>query len=339
MEHKERTRTSISPLGLNKSTPDNVVEDGALEVCHNLRFANGAWRNVQEFNKEDIPASLKGKDILYIHPVGGERNFITNQSAEVTETRIKYYGMRSQPTAVEPKGSGDTTPSPTFDLGDISQRPISGILRPFFTNYYLDAPLSMARRNPSSVTLYDTDLVKIGVVDSFDNGVLSYVPEQDERGVFILYSANVTYLKLGETLNETFYFVSDTPSTEYGHNAVFVKRGGNYYYYGGIILVENNTYAIREKATDIAISCNISSLNKVRSMFKKGIVSGETIIYFNTYEENSIFYHENLSTLGYLSETSSDAKVLDTPKFGFTDGKIEYHPCKRPDIFVFHPKV
>ena len=64
MEQKERTRTSISPTGLNKSTPDNVVEDGALEVCHNLRFANGAWRNVQEFEKKPMP-QIDGYDILY----------------------------------------------------------------------------------------------------------------------------------------------------------------------------------------------------------------------------------------------------------------------------------
>lgn len=332
MEHKERTRTSISPLGLNKSTPDNVVEDGALEVCHNLRFANGAWRNVQEFSAKDIPDALKNKKIEYIHPVGGEHNFITKQETEVRETRVKFYGMRSQPTnneIVQPKGSGDTTPSPTFDSGDIdmSKFPMVGILDSFYTNYYLDAPLSIARKNPSSVTLYDKDLVKMGVVDSFDKGVLSYIPEQDGRGVFILYSADVAYLKLGETLNETFYFVSDTPSTEYGHNAVFIKRGDNYYYYGGIILVENDTYAIREKATGIVISCNISSLNMVRDMFKKGIFNGEEAIYFNVYEENAIFYSDDFSSLGYLSDTSAETESSTTPKFSINENGIIKYYC------------
>lgn len=92
MEQKERTRTSISPIGLNKSTPDNVVEDGALEVCHNLRFANGAWRNVQEFEQKPMP-QIDGYDILYKHPATPENEYIAiakEESSNDTPTLYAY---------------------------------------------------------------------------------------------------------------------------------------------------------------------------------------------------------------------------------------------------------
>lgn len=94
MEQKERTRTSISPTGLNKSTPDNVVEDGALEVCHNLRFANGAWRNVQEFEKKPMP-QIDGYDILYKHPATPENMYIGVTKDVIVEKKTSYYAHRA----------------------------------------------------------------------------------------------------------------------------------------------------------------------------------------------------------------------------------------------------
>ena len=76
MENKERIRSNIIPKGLNLSTPDGAVEDGALSVCNNLRFANGAWRNVNEFLKKNLPSGILSNRIAYIHPANGKAVYI-----------------------------------------------------------------------------------------------------------------------------------------------------------------------------------------------------------------------------------------------------------------------
>lgn len=333
MEHKERTRTSISPLGLNKSTPDNVVEDGALEVCHNLRFANGAWRNVQEFNAEDIPATLKGKDILYTHPVSGKKNYITKESTTVKETRVKYYGMRSQPISATPKAS-----NARFSVNLGTTKPIVGILDSVSETYYLDKPLREAQSNPHTATIYNKDLERLGVVAGYYNGKLSFYNEEEEdyrSGLLPMWHAEVSYFKLGEMFSETFYFVVEDISATNEHNDVFVKRGDNYLYFGTISSVdtETNTYAIWEKESGTTIACTILGLKKMYLYFPYYIsLNNDTLFYFR-FEENALFLRGYNGIVGYMSEvdgdengTSTEVENSSTPKFKYgANGNIVYY--------------
>ena len=43
-----RMRTSVAISGLDRSTPDDMVKDGACEELHNVRYKDNAWRPVHE---------------------------------------------------------------------------------------------------------------------------------------------------------------------------------------------------------------------------------------------------------------------------------------------------
>lgn len=331
MEHKERTRTSISPLGLNKSTPDNVVEDGALEVCHNLRFANGAWRNVQEFLQKNAPSTLQGKDILYAHIANGKPNYITKDTKSVTTEKVKYYGMRSQPMAVVPKGVDEgSSPNPAADF--VVKNPMVGILKPISQTYYLDAPLSVAKSNPNSVKLFDKDLIELGKVAEFNNGRLSYYNEEriDYRdGDLELFYSEVMYAKLGEYLNETFYFIDQDLSAEDSCKAVFVKRGENYIYFGSVTNIdkETNSYAIYERSSGITIACVITSLKSTVIRFKRTLNLDGDQLFHNAYEEYALLMRGYNGYIGYFHGNIDEGSTFEgdaTPKFIETNGKKTY---------------
>lgn len=315
MEHKERIRTSISPSGLNASTPDNVVEDGALEVCHNLRFANGAWRNVQEFSAEDIPGALKNKKILYAHPVAGKSNYIIAQSGAANPyTRTMYYAVRSQLMADTP-----TTQSTSPLAGYSGAKPTTGILTPYSTTYYLDAPLSEARLNPNRVAIYDDRLNRLGVVAETKSNTLLYFDERDIQavdGALTLYRADVVYTQLGKTFNETFYFVRSAISEAVGQNAVFVKRGDNFVYFGKITScdAETRTYAVTKREDGIVVACVIPSPTPHYMQFLHSVNINGDDLFYNVYEEYALFMFANEGALGYLSNTAKDMESSSTPK-------------------------
>lgn len=54
MNEYERLRASVPISGIDTSTPDAVVADGKCEKLHNMRYAAGTWRNVN-----DIPTEFK----------------------------------------------------------------------------------------------------------------------------------------------------------------------------------------------------------------------------------------------------------------------------------------
>lgn len=290
MEQKERKRTSISPLGLNLSTPDNVVEDGALEVCHNLRFANGAWRNVQEFEHKDIPESLADKDLLYIHPVQGLYNYISRDEDVVTTTKIDYYGTTAY--SLEQQGGGG----------------FNAIL-----NYVLDKPLSSVGAESNGVSLYKSNALhtqynKVGDVVDYRDGVLTYIPKglSTEDGYITLYYADVNYRKLAKTYNDRFYFVTTTPSPNTGSNAVFVKRGDNYYYWGVIKKITNSTFTINEVESGEDVTCRVDGVTLEHIYLKRCLRNkfGVVQFYCNAYEEWAIYTRGEY--IGYFNDQSSE---------------------------------
>ena len=176
----ERTRTSISPMGLNKSTPDNAVEDGALEVCHNLRFSNGAWRNVQEF--ESRAKANIGQPILYKHPATDANKYIVSkQEAFDIEIVDKY--------AVRKVGASNL--------------------------YYLDKPFSTVRLNPQGERIYSRTTGKgyseLGVVHSASTASITYLPPlQKLHNTMWLWQGTIRSGEAEDTPTETNLYLAST---------------------------------------------------------------------------------------------------------------------------------
>lgn len=63
----QRQRTSVAIQGIDKSTPDDLVQDGKCEVLHNMRYKDGAWRPVHPYTSQSTTSS----NIVYHHPVAG----------------------------------------------------------------------------------------------------------------------------------------------------------------------------------------------------------------------------------------------------------------------------
>lgn len=81
-----RSRTSIAVSGLDTSTPDMQVGDGAMKILHNLRYSGKGWRNMRPFalrhalhGDDDIFRNL---NILYHHPAAGIDAYIVSSPRE-----------------------------------------------------------------------------------------------------------------------------------------------------------------------------------------------------------------------------------------------------------------
>lgn len=70
-------RTSVAISGLDRSTPDDMVKDGACEELHNLRFKDNAWRPVNDFSSVQLSFdSTRSGKICYKHPATSEDKYI-----------------------------------------------------------------------------------------------------------------------------------------------------------------------------------------------------------------------------------------------------------------------
>lgn len=86
-----RQKTSVAIIGLDRSTPDDIVKDGACEELHNVRYKDNAWRPVHEHKvaaHPNLPISTADTsyNIVYKHPA-------TPESHYVVEIKVngKYY--------------------------------------------------------------------------------------------------------------------------------------------------------------------------------------------------------------------------------------------------------
>lgn len=94
---RKNSKAAIIPLkGINTSTPDNTVEDGACEVLHNMRIKDGAWRNVDGLEwigaVNAQPVEVDGErqmisEVLYKHPSASEASYIVISYSEGHQSR------------------------------------------------------------------------------------------------------------------------------------------------------------------------------------------------------------------------------------------------------------
>lgn len=64
----QRERAGIPILGLDTSTPDDIVEDGKCQALHNLRYKESAWRPMHRFK---LLHTISSVDVVYHHPISG----------------------------------------------------------------------------------------------------------------------------------------------------------------------------------------------------------------------------------------------------------------------------
>ncbi len=96
----QRQKTSVAIIGLDRSTPDDIVKDGACEELHNVRYKDNAWRPVHEHSTtavllDDIVAEF---DIVYHHPAAGENTYIARYKDEPDEYVTIALHEDEQPT-------------------------------------------------------------------------------------------------------------------------------------------------------------------------------------------------------------------------------------------------
>ena len=71
-----RERKSVPILGIDRSTPDDLVEDGKCAELNNLRYKDGAWRTVKGFSPKQLFVLDPDYEIAYHHPATGEHSYI-----------------------------------------------------------------------------------------------------------------------------------------------------------------------------------------------------------------------------------------------------------------------
>lgn len=64
----QRERAGIPILGIDTSTPDDLVEDGKCQELHNLRYKESAWRPMHRFK---LLHRISSMDVVYHHPISG----------------------------------------------------------------------------------------------------------------------------------------------------------------------------------------------------------------------------------------------------------------------------
>lgn len=85
----ERKRTGIAISGVDIASPDHSVTDGKCEQLHNMRYANGAWRNVHPFvEKHSLNSTVY--EIIYHHPANKDNEYIAKKT---TKPFYAYYNF------------------------------------------------------------------------------------------------------------------------------------------------------------------------------------------------------------------------------------------------------
>lgn len=85
----ERQRTGIAISGVDIASPDHSVTDGKCQELHNMRYANGAWRNVHPFvEKHSLNSTVY--EIIYHHPANKDNEYIAKKT---TKPFYAYYNF------------------------------------------------------------------------------------------------------------------------------------------------------------------------------------------------------------------------------------------------------
>lgn len=94
MATEDRKRVGVPISGIDIAAPDHSVADGKCETIHNLRYANGAWRNVHPFEgKSDLKSEYK---IIYHHPATKDNEYIAELHKPGHSALYAYYNLNDQ---------------------------------------------------------------------------------------------------------------------------------------------------------------------------------------------------------------------------------------------------
>lgn len=88
-----RERTSVPISGLDLSTPDDLVQDGACSHLRNMRYHSNAWRPIHPFCKRQFKGDF---DIVYHHPTAYDDIYITSHNG--VYGTIRFYDNGSTTT-------------------------------------------------------------------------------------------------------------------------------------------------------------------------------------------------------------------------------------------------
>lgn len=92
----ERVRTSVAISGIDRSTPDDIVKDGACSTLHNMRYNAEAWRPMHQHKARAVTLSngnaVSGSrfEILYNHPADNDDVYIARRTLRQGNDRSKY---------------------------------------------------------------------------------------------------------------------------------------------------------------------------------------------------------------------------------------------------------
>lgn len=105
----QRERAGIPILGIDTSTPDDLVEDGKCQELHNLRYKDSAWRPMHRFK---LLHSISSMDVVYHHPISGR--YIVR---EEIKGQVRYYAYdlsTPNPVPITLLGALDKVPEGTL---------------------------------------------------------------------------------------------------------------------------------------------------------------------------------------------------------------------------------
>ena len=96
----ERKRTSVAIQGLDLSTPDDIVKDGACSELYNMRYKDGAWRPVHPYVEKQFAITLVAHTkVVYKHPASAEDRYIVESFYKDIEYR--YYEISLYDTTLD----------------------------------------------------------------------------------------------------------------------------------------------------------------------------------------------------------------------------------------------
>lgn len=88
-----RQKTSVAIIGLDRSTPDDIVKDGACEELYNMRYKDNAWRPVHPHKEKggySPSTSLGTKKIVYKHPASADNKYIIEHAVVGSKQVYRY---------------------------------------------------------------------------------------------------------------------------------------------------------------------------------------------------------------------------------------------------------
>lgn len=117
--NNNRQRVSIPVLGIDTSTTDTQIKDGAMQELHNLRYSGGAWRDIKPFLEKNRARLLKTPNLITVSPDGTvtSEHPITMPLIVVTATWTDVDNVHTATTSTSiPKGETTAQIEVQYDI-------------------------------------------------------------------------------------------------------------------------------------------------------------------------------------------------------------------------------